>query len=142
MKIHGNVLLSILRLLQVHVFDITLQACNRFSYHVQGEGDNAFIDDISIINTTPVVAKPDARAGLSVYPNPSNGEFTLSVNNLSGNYDLKVISLLGNTVFHIQDISVNGSFTKKLNLSSLPAGIYFLSVNCEKQQLYQRIVIR
>ncbi len=124
------------------VFDITLQACNRFSYHVQGEGDNVFVDNISIINTTSVSEQAHEETGVKVYPNPSDGEFTLQVNNLKGIIGLKVVSLLGNVVYTAGDIKVNGSLSKAIDLSFLPAGIYFLSVNSGKQQINQRIIIR
>ncbi|MHC1775157.1 MAG: S8 family serine peptidase [Lentimicrobium sp.] len=124
------------------VFDVTLQACNRFSYHVQGEGDNVYVDNISIINTTSVSEEKAKEAGLKVYPNPSEGEFTMQINNLKGEIDLKVVSLLGNVVYSTKNIPVNGSFSKSIDLSSLPSGIYLLSVNTEKQQMNQRIIIR
>jgi len=124
------------------VFNLTLQAANRFSYHVQGEGDNVFIDNISIINTTSasqiVAEKPD----LKVYPNPSNGEFYLSVNNIEGAVGIKVVSLLGNVVYNASNIPVNGNLNRKLDLSNLPSGIYLLSVSSDKQQMNRRIIIK
>ncbi len=124
------------------VFDLTLQACNRFSYHVQGEGDNVYVDNVSIINTTSVSGQTSEETGMKVFPNPSEGEFTLQINNLKGKIDLKIVSLLGNVVFATSDIYVNGSLSKAIDLSSLPSGIYLLSVNSEKQQMNQRIIIR
>lgn len=124
------------------IFDITLQACNRFSYHVQGEGDNVFVDNISIINTTSVSEGVSQKPDLVVFPNPSAGDLTLQVNNLKGNVEIKVISLLGNIVYKSDISYVAGSLTRKLDLSSLPSGIYMLSVISDTQQLNQRIVIR
>ncbi|KAF0199102.1 MAG: Thermitase [Bacteroidetes bacterium] len=124
------------------VFDITLQACNRFSYHVQGEGDNVYIDNISIINTTQVSQEPVQKKAIEVFPNPSDGEFTVTVTNLKGDAAIRVISLLGNVVFNHEYTSSAGSFTRKLDLSDLPAGIYLLSVNTGTEQMNQRIVIR
>ncbi|MFH1119468.1 MAG: S8 family serine peptidase [Bacteroidota bacterium] len=124
------------------IFDITLQACNRFSYHIQGEGDNVFVDNVSIINTTSVEKKNADKADLNVYPNPSNGEITLTVGNLKGEVDLSVISLLGNIVYHAQRLTANGTLSQKLDLSHLPSGIYVISVKNGKQRLNQRFVIR
>lgn len=124
------------------IFDLTLQTATRFSNKAQGQGDNVFIDNITITNTTDV--KPIAvRAGnLRVYPNPSNGQFVVSSSALSGGIDVKVISLLGNTVYSQKFNSGSGSFEQSLNLSNLPAGIYLLSANDGKQQFNQRIIIR
>ncbi|MBK9356735.1 MAG: S8 family serine peptidase [Bacteroidales bacterium] len=124
------------------VFDITLQACNRFSYHVQGEGDNVFIDNISIINTTPTSQQKIVKTALEVYPNPSDGEFTVAAGNLKGEVSIRVYSLLGNIVYSNRYNSTSGTFTRKIDLSDLPAGIYLLSVNSGADQLNQRIVIK
>lgn len=124
------------------LFDITLQACNRFSNQLQGEGDNVFIDNISISNTTSVPVIVSQKPVLKVYPNPSNGVFTVSVNNLNGSSEIKVISLLGNVVYSSGKIHTNGLFARNLNLTELPAGIYLISVTTDTEQMNQRIVIR
>lgn len=66
---------------------------------------------------------------LKVYPNPSNGE-TVSVeitgNELPDNSELiiSVYDIIGNNIY-------SGQFTKTLNVSEFPNGIYLLSVSAE-----------
>lgn len=123
-------------------FDITLQSATRFSDRLQGEGDNVFVDNISITNTTrtkPVVLT--SVADFRVYPNPSEGLFTIASDKIEGNYNLKVLSLLGNEVYSFSGIT-NGKLYKAVNLGQLPSGIYLLSVSGNNQQFNQRIVIR
>lgn len=122
-------------------FDITLQAATRFSDKMQGAGDNVFIDNISITNTTDVRPIHTSTAGFSVYPNPSDGLFTIAGNAIEGKYSIKVLSLLGNTVYTSNGDS-NGKLTRSLNLRHLPAGIYLLNLTSENQQMNQRIIIR
>ncbi len=123
-------------------FDITLQSAARFSDRIQGEGDNVFVDNISITNTTRT--KPAVQTSVAdfrVYPNPSEGVFTIASDKIEGNYNLKVLSLLGNEVFSF-DGNANGKLYKAVNLGQLPSGIYLLSVFGNNQQFNQRIVIR
>lgn len=124
------------------IFDITLQACNRFSYHVQGEGDNVFIDNISILNTTSVAKVPESRESVQVYPNPSEGRFNVAVNGPKGEINLKVYSLLGNVVYSSLRNQSGGNFTRQLDLSGIPSGMYILSVETGNKTTNQRILIR
>lgn len=124
------------------IFDLTLQTATRFSNKSQGSGDNVFIDNIVITNTTDVKPLTAKAASLNVYPNPSTGQFTVSSSILAGNVSLKVLSLLGNTVYQQRFNSGSASFEQLLDLSSLPAGIYLLTANDGKQQINQRIIIR
>lgn len=126
------------------VFDITLQACNRFSNKLQGEGDNVFIDNISISNTTSVPVILSKEQELKVFPNPSGGVFNVSVSNIKGTIGLKIISLLGNVVYSdsYANIQSGGTFTHPVDLSDLSSGIYLLSVTSEGKQLNQRIIVR
>jgi hypothetical protein len=125
------------------VFDIVLQSATRFSDKTQGEGDNVFIDNISITNTTPV--KPASRPSSSfrVYPNPSDGLFTLNSPKLTGaEVSIRVTSLLGNVVYAEKVSGSNAGLLKTIDLSHLPAGIYLVSLSDGLQQLNQRIIIR
>jgi subtilisin family serine protease len=123
-------------------FDITLQSAARFADRGQGEGDNVFVDNISITNTTRT--KPAAETSVAdfrVYPNPSEGVFTIASDKIEGNYNLKVLSLLGNEVYSFAGIA-NGKLYKAVNLGQLPSGIYLLSILGYNQQFNQRIIIR
>ncbi|HPG33276.1 MAG TPA: S8 family serine peptidase [Lentimicrobium sp.] len=124
------------------IFDITLQACNRFSNQLQGEGDNVFIDNVSISNTTsiPVVAK--LKPEISVFPNPSNGVFNIALNTSKEVSAIRVVSLLGNVVYASGKEIIGSNGLKSIDLSGLPAGIYLLSVNSGSEQLNKRIVIK
>lgn len=124
------------------IFDITLQACNRFSNQLQGEGDNVFIDNISISNitSTPVVSK--LKPEIRVFPNPSNGVFNIALNTSKEVSAIRVVSLLGNVVYASGKEIIGSNGLKSIDLSGLPAGIYLLSVNSGSEQLNKRIVIK
>ena len=74
---------------------------------------------------------------ITVFPNPSNGEFeinsTMNVNELR----IRVINLLGKIFF--DEISTFNS-NKKICLKELPSGIYFLQL-VDKEKLYSKKVI-
>ena len=122
-------------------FDLTLQTATRFADKMQGFGDNVYIDNISITNTTHTSPILTSAAGFSVYPNPSDGMFTIAGNGIEGKYNIKVISMMGNTVYSSNG-EAKGRLTRPLNLRHLPAGVYVLNITGDNRQLNQRIVIR
>ncbi|MEJ6981533.1 T9SS type A sorting domain-containing protein [Pedobacter sp. P351] len=73
-----------------------------------------------IVSVEPVV---------SVYPNPSNGNFKVSVSSVeNGKVSISVYNVGGTLVKSTTDIK-NGAFEKEMNLQGLPAGTYYIKVN-------------
>jgi len=66
---------------------------------------------------------------ISVYPNPSSGAFTFSIQNKSTNMTLNIISMLGECIY---STTVN-SETVNINLNKQAKGIYFYQVKTEKE---------
>ncbi|MBC7862720.1 MAG: T9SS type A sorting domain-containing protein [Bacteroidia bacterium] len=67
---------------------------------------------------------------ISVFPNPSNGSFMV---NVKGKKDflspvIKVSSLLGETILQTEEKKISSDYSKQLDLSALPNGIYFVHV--------------
>jgi hypothetical protein len=61
---------------------------------------------------------------MNIYPNPSNGLFQISLD-LKGtsNVELQILDVLGKQVYFTTETAVN-AFTKDINISHLPAGVY------------------
>jgi len=80
----------------------------------------------------------DFDDGLSIFPNPSNGILTVSVNKHLASPIIIVQNELGQTIF-IQDFSMKDQMT--IDLSERP-GIYFVTVRSENQTLSRKIIIQ
>ncbi len=75
-----------------------------------------------------------------VYPNPSNGSFTLKANAIKGgNATVSVLDMSGRIVFS-QAIQASGSIETELNLN-LSSGVYLLHISTEKDNLKRKLVI-
>ncbi|MCC6768524.1 MAG: T9SS type A sorting domain-containing protein [Bacteroidia bacterium] len=68
--------------------------------------------------------------GVELYPNPTADIANLNVSaiNINDSYTVRVIDMMGRTVSSELINSSKGSFVHSLNMSSLPAGIYAVSV--------------
>jgi PKD repeat protein len=79
----------------------------------------------------------------TVLPNPSNGMVTLQIkSSVTGPLELTVFDLIGTRVYSEQSNSMTGQFSKSLNLTTLPDGIYFLKVSGKEVTATKKLVIR
>ncbi|MEM6804330.1 MAG: T9SS type A sorting domain-containing protein [Bacteroidota bacterium] len=85
---------------------------------------------------------PDLGIELVVYPNPSNGIFSLDIKKedfIQETYKVRVVNIVGQTVAS-KEIETN--METKFDLSTLPKGFYFVRVEVGKQEVVKRIVLR
>ena len=73
---------------------------------------------------------------LSVMPNPSEGMVDITTG-LESNYSVAIYNILG-----IRVLSVNSFCDGTLDLTSLPAGVYFISADNGIDRLTKRVVIK
>ncbi|MBN1820757.1 MAG: T9SS type A sorting domain-containing protein [Prolixibacteraceae bacterium] len=74
---------------------------------------------------------------LKVYPNPSNGNITVELQNFNSNVDLRVINSQGRVLRLISTDENDILF----DLSNVPKGIYLIRANDQEKQLTQKIII-
>ena len=78
---------------------------------------------------------------LNIYPNPSNGLFSLRISTTQlTNYNLVMRDLSGRIVYS-NDLVVNGKYTENLDLTALANGIYFLQVNTPESSEIKKLII-
>jgi len=110
---------------------------------------NVSFDNVTILGGTPLLGATTqpvvALDGLSVsvYPNPGSGDMTLSVTGApERNLQLEVTNALGRIVRNIA-LPEGAVFTYPLDLSSEPAGVYYLRLRSENGvESVQRVVVQ
>ena len=75
-----------------------------------------------------------------VYPNPSNGSFTLEMNGAEGTGQLMVTDMVGRTVYS-ERVVLSSNYRKEMNLN-LSSGSYILSVISSDTNLVQKIEVK
>jgi hypothetical protein len=81
---------------------------------------------------------------LTVYPNPSNGSFTLSFYlNSKENIGVSIENILGQELVSETLTNTPGLFSKTYDVKSLPKGVYILSMKQNnKATLAQKIILQ
>lgn len=110
------------------VFDVTLQACNRFSDKVQGQGDNVFIDNVEITSSVSA-SHIIVDKGISVFPNPVKDIINLKIADLTNNSTFEIINSNGKVVLQGNMSPESNLIT--INSENLVSGIYVVRVVSE-----------
>jgi len=102
-------------------------------------GNNVFIDDVNILNTTGM-EEPVSEFTMSVYPNPASDEFTVDFGNQAGNPEtqLYVFDVTGKEVY---TASVNGTSAAVINTSEWANGMYYLRAERGTATVIRELVI-
>ena len=76
-----------------------------------------------------------------VYPNPVTNIVTIAVNDIEpGIYKLSLNNIVGQEVLTDKVQADHNSFQKDFSLASMPAGIYFLSLESDKTRMVRKII--
>ncbi len=82
------------------------------------------------------------EAGISVYPNPNNGAFTVSISDILGNIALvEVVNMMGQVVYSEETKIENGNLKHDINLDEqLAQGAYLVKVTTPQDNYQTKIV--
>jgi hypothetical protein len=118
----------------VKVTDLDLRDDNAVYAATYGRG----IFSGTFTNGTLAVDDITNKKGVSIYPNPSNGQFNIRINQYSGKVNIQVVDLNGREVF----TSKNELFSteKALDLQALQSGIYVLRISGNDLNYSQKII--
>jgi PKD repeat protein len=123
-------------------FSITFQSSCYLSDHFYAEGDNAFIDNIMISNTTNVIDGNTVAPGALVYPNPSKGMINISVNGLGKNFTMSIINAQGQELYSREISQYENGHVRQVDLSQLQEGVYVMKLTSDSGVVAKKIMIR
>jgi hypothetical protein len=112
-----------------------------FASNTEYQNDGFAFDDVSIYQS-PVGIDPVTcmLSGIEIYPNPNKGIFYLD---FTGENKIKLkielINLQGQVVFN-EESQLSNQFRKEIDVSYLPAGIYYMKMTHEETVVVKKIV--
>ncbi len=105
-------------------------------------GCEASADQTITVDECVGIVENDA-VNISVFPNPNNGVFTISLNaNDFDGADLKVVDAFGKVVYEQNNLVVNGTYNTKVDLSNRAQGIYFVMVSGNEKSFTKKFFVR
>lgn len=103
--------------------------------NIGGYGNLLFIDNVNVQENYLLSSGSSAIAvpTLSVYPNPSSGEFTIDIRNIPGSMITAEVFDASGRLVDEKELKNASHVQSMLNLSSEPDGIYYLKISSEKK---------
>ncbi len=120
---------------QAGTYDVTLKIA-------QGDDEDTFTrEDYLFVVVCTGLEKQSASLRAKISPNPGNGIYTLHLDNPAEQLtNIRVMNLAGHQVFYRELETSAGLHQLRIDLSSLPAGIYLLQIESERELISKRIV--
>ena len=93
----------------------------------------------NVINFVYTGISENMTGSFNIYPNPSNGLFTIETDVLQGETDILVINMLNEVVFSSK---FKESKQIKIDLGDVEAGVYFIRIKNPESDLIKKIIIK
>lgn len=123
-------------------FPVVCSACADTTY-IASVTDNCACtssDTITVTDATGINSS-SINNDFNVYPNPSNGVYTLDFTTISNeNIQLEVFNLLGERVYLQKAVAVFGKNQYHIDLSKVADGIYFANVQFKDNLIVAKII--
>lgn len=102
------------------------------------------LDEINIqFDDCTGVTEISEKWAVEVYPNPSDGIFSVELNSLSGvPVSMFIYNTMGKKVFEQENISVQSTRTIELDLNEIPEGVYLLNVKGNGINMMRKVIIQ
>lgn len=112
--------------------------------NVNGYGNSTYIDNINVgFQQDTTVSSTRERTeleGVSVFPNPTMGQFQLRLPGTASPISLELTNALGQVVLERQ--VQGGARRLPVNVGRQPAGVYYLKIRSGERQTVKRLVIQ
>jgi hypothetical protein len=88
------------------------------------------------------IASTSTSRGVAIYPNPTNGVFTLELGLLQDEKtEIKVINAIGQTILVQHHNFISGNNKTVIDLSGIYKGVYFVEIKTKSNVRIQRIIL-
>jgi hypothetical protein len=122
-------------------FSLTFQSACYLQDKFFAEGDNVFLDNIMISNTTGVKNGINSSAGVLTYPNPAKQVLNYSVTGAGQDITVKVLSMQGQVILQESFSGYRDGNARQINTGKLGSGIYILQISGDKGNVTKKFVV-
>jgi photosystem II stability/assembly factor-like uncharacterized protein len=122
----------------VEVFDLKLFKDNTLVAGTFGRGTwqtNTYSNVNAGINNLPLT-----NSSVNIYPNPTTGNVQVAFDGPEGQYQIRVVNVLGQTVYS-NNVTATGHYTSNINLSGNQQGIYIVTITGANTKVEKKVVL-
>ena len=94
--------------------------------------------ETAVVNVAPTSIQELSKESLMIYPNPSNGMFTIEGMNITKDASIRVFDVKGQLVY--QATAISSKF--ELDISDKAKGVYILETMVNQKAVYSRLVLK
>ena len=110
------------------------------SFNADGGALNSW--SLNICSVAPLSTNENVLQDFAIYPNPNTGNFNIKFNSTSGNeIAINVYDLRGRQVFN-KTYQNTGLFDQNLQLESVQAGVYLVTVQDGDKKVVKKIIVQ
>ncbi|MCF8298064.1 MAG: T9SS type A sorting domain-containing protein [Saprospiraceae bacterium] len=121
-------------------FDANFSISSSWDLHAQSTVDGNLFMGSSVTVTTGIEEYENNPYNLKTYPNPFSDNIIVSGENFNQNtVKIKVLNPIGQIVFSSTE-SASGTLNKKISLSNLESGVYFIRLETEEYSVTKKVV--
>ena len=95
----------------------------------------------AIAGCSASVGITENNSGISIYPNPNNGDFFIQNNGKSKNVDIHVFDIQGKEIYN-SILNLNTGSSEMISLGNLNKGMYIIHMNTNEGRKVQNIIIQ
>ncbi len=109
-----------------------------------GDGFLAQFDMTGVVLGLEDLNSDETNGSLLVYPNPSNGIFSIIGSNIkmNGKVNVEVVNVIGQRIYSKSSVIAHGEIIESISLGNLSNGIYIVNIGNGTHKISRRVVIQ
>lgn len=124
------------------LFTVSNITITRLTTTCSGRGYEGYVTNTVKTNEVVVEKVIEASAKMSIFPNPTSGNFKLNVKNLyASKANVIIVDALGKEIYKFQTIIRSDSEMLSINLDRIHKGVYFINLSTTKFNSTEKLVI-
>lgn len=117
-------------------YDVSLIVSDGIHTETVVKNDFIHIMDLVRINTRNI-------SGISIFPNPTDGKFTIKSSNVNtADLTLRIFNNLGLEVYFEKNINLSNGIDRTINISDYGQGVYLIHLFNDEINLFEKVILQ